>query len=130
MQLNLSEYSDNFLLQLLANDLIKRDKYVRYNLIIDQIEQKICIDWLEFAQKNKAYQKPMKCMVRFTEADASFTLTATLDPDFVEDVFDFSKRVKNTLFAMKDELIRKHNLDKVEIESIKVIEYHDVTKGI
>lgn len=129
MQVNLKEYSDTYLLHLLTNDLLKRDKDVRYELIIDQITEKIMIEWLDYAHSNKAFQKPMKCTVRFTEAGDVFTITATLDPDLVETLEEFSNRVKNTLFNMKDELRRKHNLDKVEIESIKVFEYHDVMKG-
>ena len=130
MKVNLEEYSEKALLHLLANDLLKRDKVVRHDLIIDQIDTKIRIEWLDFAHRNRAFQKPMKCTVRFTESGAEpFAITATLDPDFVKDIDEFNERVKNTLFLMNDELRRKHDLDKVEIESINVFEYHDIAKG-
>lgn len=130
MKVDLNEFSDTALLHLLVNELLKRDKAVRHDLIIDQIDTKIRIEWMDFAHRNRAYQKPMKCTVQFTETGAApFSITATLDPDFVKDIGEFDQRVKNSLFYMKDELRRKHDLDKVEIESINVYEYHDIAKG-
>lgn len=144
MQLNLSEYSDNFLLQLLANDLINRNKDVRYSLIIDRIIEKIVIAWIAYAHANRLFNKPVKCVVRFVENENDsvfegkpFTLTATLDPSYGEtDIENYVTRVRNALTFMRFDLC-KHDLDKVEFdtdnetgrESIKFYEYHDITKG-
>lgn len=139
MQLNLSEYSDNFLLQLLANDLFKRDKYVRDNLIIDHIIEKIMIEWLDYAHANRLFNNPTKCVVRFVETNNDsafegkpFTLTATLDHGLVENIDDYTANVRRALTYMKIELRNNYDLDKVEFDgsdAIKVFEYHDIMKG-
>lgn len=144
MQVMLTELQDSKLLQLLAKDMFERNKKLRHETIVNQIEDRIVEKWIITVKEQRIWGKPVKCVVRFVENENGsvfegkpFTLTATLDTYGELDIENYVNRVRNALTFMRFDLC-KHDLDKIEFdidnetgrESIKVFEYHDVTKGI
>ena len=142
MQVMFNQIDDHQAVQLLLKDLVERNKEVRYKLILDQIEDEILIKWLDYVHKNRCWNRPVKCIVKFRsdysvleQPGSHFVLSAQIE-DINNDGFeDYTKRVRNALKDMRYELRNKYNLDHVVFdvvdghEAIDVFEYHDFAKG-
>lgn len=131
MQVMLTALQDREMLQLLSKDMFERNKRLRYETIVNQIEDRIVDKWLLTVKEQRLWNKNVKCIVKFvTHNDAGgFVLTATLDPYGESDIENYVKRVRSALTFMKIELCNNYDLDKVEFagpDAIKVFEYQTV----
>lgn len=143
MQIMFNQIDDHHAVQLLLKDLVERNKDVRYDLILNQIEDTIVLKWLDYVHKNRCWQRPVKCIVKFHLNDghgfeqpgSQFTLSAQIAETNHDDLEDYTKRVRNALMDMRFVLRNQYDLDKVDFdavarhEDIDIFEFHDVVKG-
>ncbi len=143
MQVMYNQIDDHKALQLLLKDLVDRNKAVRYDLILNQIEDTIVMKWLDYVHKNRCWQRPVKCIVKFhlndehgfEQPDSHFVLSTKIEDINNDGLEDYTKRIRNALTYIRFELRNKYDLDKVDFdgcarhEDIDIFEYHDITKG-
>lgn len=130
MQIMFNMIDDHAAIRMLLKDLVERKKDLRYDIILDQIEETILMQWLTVVQKNKWWFRPAKCVVKFhlndehgmALPDSTFTLSTKIGGTANTDLENYAKRVRDALKAISLELRGKHDLDRVVFHTMDVRE--------
>lgn len=144
MQVMLNKIDDHQAVQLLLKDLVDRNKSLRYDLIVKQIEDKIVTKWLDFVHAHNCWRRPVKCIAKFHLSnkhglelpDSHFRLSAQIDDIYNDNIDEYVTRIRSVLTDMRYELRNKHDLDRVVFdvvdgrEAIDIFEFHDIAKGL
>lgn len=127
MRVMFEKIDDHQAISLLLKDLVERNKELRYDIILRQIEETILMVWLDVVHRNKWWLCPAKCVVKFhlndehgmARPDSTFTLSTTkIDRTVNKDLEDYSKRALDALKVISSELRKKYDLDHVVFDTL------------
>ena len=140
MQVTMPEIPEREMLRLLTEDLLERNKKIRFQTITDQVVSRIAEKWLMTVRYQNILDKPVKCVARFVMHDeagmriegSGFALTATLDTHGKTSIEEYVKQVRGALNGIAVDLCNNYDLDRVEFDGPKaviVFEYHGDCMG-